>query len=82
VRERLDSPFIASSSQRMMLVGLVIVRAMIIIVPLIVAFTFGRTSFLATVFDHVVCISVANDIPKVLFTLTLATLTQGPYAAG
>jgi hypothetical protein len=58
------------------LVGLVIVRAMIIIVPLIAAFTLGAILFLVTILNLVACVSVANDVPQVLFILTLVELTQ------
>jgi hypothetical protein len=46
------------------------------------AFTQGVISFLVTSLDHVTCVFVADDIPQVLFFLTLATLTQRLYAAG
>jgi hypothetical protein len=57
-------------------VGLVIVRVMIIIVPLIAAFTLGAILFLVTVLNLVACVSVANDVPQVLFILNLVELTQ------
>jgi hypothetical protein len=57
-------------------VGLVIVRAMIIIVPPIATFTLGAILFLVTVLNLVACVSVANDVPQVLFILTLVELTQ------
>jgi hypothetical protein len=56
-------------------VGLVVVRAMIIIVSLIMAFALDEISFLVMVLDPVMCVSIANDISYVLFTLTLAVLT-------
>jgi hypothetical protein len=49
---------------------------MIIIVPLVVAIALGVISFLATALDPTTCISVVDDVLKVLFTLTLVTLTQ------
>jgi hypothetical protein len=75
-RERLDPLFIASSSQRMMPVGLVIVRAMIIIVPLFVSFAFNTISFLAPVLNLVVCTTVVNDVVQVPFIPIPAVLTQ------
>jgi hypothetical protein len=46
-----------------MSVGVVIVRAMIIIVPFIAAFALGMISFLAMVLDPVMCVSCTNDVP-------------------
>jgi hypothetical protein len=54
MRERLDPSFVVSSSQITTSVGLVVVRAMIIIVPSIAVFALGAISFLATVADPVV----------------------------
>jgi hypothetical protein len=56
--------------------GLVAVRAMIIIVPLIAAIVLNAISFLVTVLDPVTRVSIVNDISKVLFTLTLIALTR------
>jgi hypothetical protein len=56
--------------------GLVVVRAMIIIVPLIAAIVLNAISFLVTVLDPVTRVSIVNDISKVLFTLTLIALTR------
>jgi hypothetical protein len=49
VGERLDPPFIVSSGRRMMSMGLVVVRAIIVIVPLIASFMLSTISFLAPV---------------------------------
>jgi hypothetical protein len=62
VRERLDPYFAMSSSQGMMSVGLVIVRAMVIIVPLVVAFVVGMILFLATVLYAIVHVLGMNDV--------------------
>jgi hypothetical protein len=62
VRERLDPYFAMSSSQGMMSVGLVIVRAMVIIVPLVAAFVVGMILFLATVLYAIVRVLGMNDV--------------------
>jgi hypothetical protein len=54
--------------------GLVIVGDIEIILPLIAALMFGSISLLAMVLDPVVSVSVADDIPKVSHTMTLAVL--------
>jgi hypothetical protein len=54
--------------------GLIIVRAMVIIVPFITTVALGMISFLAIVLDSVTCFLGMNDILKVLSTLTLAAL--------
>jgi hypothetical protein len=64
-------------------VGLVLVRAMLIIVPLIAAFALSAISFLAMVLDPVTHVSGTNDVPQVLSTLTLVVLIRRErYAAG
>jgi hypothetical protein len=63
MRKGLDPPFIAPSNWRTTLVRLIIVGAIIIIVPLIAAFTLNVISLLVAVLDPAACISIANDIP-------------------
>jgi hypothetical protein len=63
MRKGLDPPFIAPSNRRTALVRLIIVGAIIIIVPLIAAFTLNVISLLVAVLDPAACISIANDIP-------------------
>jgi hypothetical protein len=55
---------------------LVVVRAMVIIVPLVAVFTLSAISFLVMVLNHVARVLGTNDVPKVLSTLTLAALIQ------
>jgi hypothetical protein len=63
--------------------GLVIIRAMIIIVPLVVALVLGVISVLATVPNPVTSIPGMEDIPEILSTLTPAVLIRAErYAAG
>jgi hypothetical protein len=57
-------------------VGIVIVRAMVIVVPLVVMFMVGVISILVMILDLVACIIGTNGIPQVLSTLTLAALIQ------
>jgi hypothetical protein len=64
-----------------MVVGLVIVGAIVIIVPLIASFALDTISLLESVFNLVVCISVANDIVQVSI-LILAALNWRCYAVG
>jgi UPF0716 family protein affecting phage T7 exclusion len=73
VRERLEPPFIAPSSRRMLVVGLVIVGAVVVIVPLIMSFTLGMISLLAPALYLVACISIANDV--VQFSIIPALVT-------
>jgi hypothetical protein len=74
MRERLDPSFITSSRWRTTLVRLVIVRAMIIIVPLLLAFALGAIPLLMTVLNPVACVPDTDDVSKVLSTLTLDVL--------
>jgi hypothetical protein len=55
-------------------VRLVIVRAMIIIVPLLMAFALGAIPLLMTVLNPVACVPNTDDVSKVLSTLTLDAL--------
>jgi hypothetical protein len=64
-----------------MVVGLVIVGAIVIIVPLIASFALDTISLLESVFNLVVCISVVNDIVQVSI-LILAALNWRCYAVG
>jgi hypothetical protein len=82
MREWLDPPFIAPSDGGMLLVRLVIVRAMIIIIPLITSFALDVISFLASVFNLVMRISVANYITQEPFVPISAVLNRRCYAAG
>jgi hypothetical protein len=71
------------SSRRMTSSGLVIIRAMIIIVPLVAALVLGAISILATVLNPVVSIPGMEDVPEILSTLTLVVLIRAVrYAAG
>jgi hypothetical protein len=54
-----------SSSQRIVSVGLVIVRAIVIVVTFIVSLTLDAVSFLVQVFNLVMCISVADKVTQV-----------------
>jgi hypothetical protein len=55
-------------------VGLVIIRAIVIIVPFIVSFTLDAVSFLALIFDSVTCISVADNVMQVSLVLVSVAL--------
>jgi hypothetical protein len=46
-------------------VGLVVIRAKVIIVPFLTSFMLHAVSFLAPIFNPVTCISVANDVTQV-----------------
>jgi hypothetical protein len=61
-----DSSFIAPSFRGALSMRLVVEGAIIIIVPLIVSFLFGMVSFLASAFDLVMGISVADDVVQVM----------------
>jgi hypothetical protein len=63
-RKGLDPPppFIASSDRSMISVGLVVVGAIIIKVPLITAFALGAVPLLAVVLNSVMGVSVVNDV--------------------
>jgi hypothetical protein len=56
-------------------VRLVIVGTIIIIVPLIALFLFHALSFLAPIFDSVVCISTADDVAQVAVVPTTPSIT-------
>jgi hypothetical protein len=55
-------------------VGLVVIRAIVIIVPFIVSFTLATVSFLALIFDPVTCISVADNVMQVSLVLVSVAL--------
>jgi hypothetical protein len=63
-----------SSSQRIVSVGLVIVRAIVIVVTFIVSLTLDAVSFLVPVFNLVMCISVADKVTQVSVIPIPATL--------
>jgi hypothetical protein len=56
--------------------GLVVIGAIVIVLPFIMALTLETVSLLVTILDPVVSVSIADDIPKI--TLTLAALIQSP----
>jgi hypothetical protein len=82
MRERLDPLFITSPSQRMVMVGLVIVGATVIRIPLLTSFAFDVVSLLAPIFNPVACIYVAYYVTQVSFILIPATLFGRRDAAG
>jgi hypothetical protein len=62
-RKGLDPPpFIASSDRSMISVGLVVVGAIIIKVPLVTAFALGAVPLLAVVLNSVMGVSIVNDV--------------------
>jgi hypothetical protein len=63
-----------SSSQRIVSVGLVIVRAIVIVVTFIVSLTLDTVSFLVPVFNLIMCISVADKVTQVSVIPIPATL--------
>jgi hypothetical protein len=75
-RERLDPPFIASSSRRMVTAELVIVGTIVVIVPLLTSFALDVVSLLAPIFDLAACISIAYDITQVFFVPILVVLFE------
>jgi hypothetical protein len=54
--------------------GLVVIGAIVIVLPFIMALTLETVSLLVTILDPVASVSIADDIPKI--TLTLAALIQ------
>jgi hypothetical protein len=82
MRESSDSPFIASSDWRTLLVGIVVIRAIVIIVLFLAPFTLGAASFLMPILDPIVSISIADDIMQVSFISTLVVLLWWSDAAG
>jgi hypothetical protein len=46
-------------------VGLIIIRAIVIIVPVIASFALNAVSFLVPIFNPVVCISIADNVTQV-----------------
>jgi hypothetical protein len=63
-------------------VGIVVIRAIVIIVPLLVSLMLDAVSFLALILDLVVCISIADDVTQVSFVPTLVALLWWSDAAG
>jgi hypothetical protein len=82
VRESLDPTFIVSSVRGTVLVGLVIIRAIVVIVPFIASFTLDAVSFLALVFYPVACISVADNITEISIVPISVMPLRESYAAG
>jgi hypothetical protein len=82
MREISDSPFIVSSDQGTLSVGIIVIRAIIVTVPFHASFVLDAVSFLTLVLNSTVCVSVADDIPQVSFVLTLAALLRWSDAAG
>jgi hypothetical protein len=65
-----------------MSVGLIIVRAIVIIVPFITLLMLDVVSFLAPIFNPVMCISVADDIVQIHVVLISASLLHWSDATG
>jgi hypothetical protein len=63
-------------------VGLVIVGAIVIIVPLIASFALDAIALLTSFFNTAVCISIANDVTQVSFLVIPSMLNQMCYATG
>jgi hypothetical protein len=74
VVQSLDSSCIALSVQRAMLGRLVVVGAIEITIPFVMALVLKLVSLLATILDLVMTISIADDILKI--SLTLVALVQ------
>jgi hypothetical protein len=74
VVQSLDSSCIALSVQRAMLGRLVVVGAIEITIPFVMALVLKLVSLLATILDLVMTISIADDIMKI--SLTLVALVQ------
>jgi hypothetical protein len=75
-------PLIVSSFRRTVSVGLVIVRAIVIIVPSIVSFVLDAVSLLAPVFNPIACISVAYNVAQVSVVPILTALLRGSDDVG
>jgi hypothetical protein len=63
-------------------VGLVVIRAKVIIVPFLTSFMLHAVSFLAPIFNPVTCISVVDYITQVSFLPIWVMLLRGSDAAG
>jgi hypothetical protein len=74
VVQSLDSSCIALSVQRAMIGRLVVVGAIEIMIPFVMALVLKLVSLLATILDLVMTISIADDILKI--SLTLVALVQ------
>jgi hypothetical protein len=74
VVQSLDSSCIALSVQRAMLGRLVVVGAIEITIPFVMALVLKLVSLLATILDLVMTISIADDILNI--SLTLVALVQ------
>jgi hypothetical protein len=72
--ESFDSSFVSASSRRVTSDGLVIVRVVKLIVPLITALVLGTIPVLAMVLDPVMSVPATDDVPSVSCTLTLTAL--------
>jgi hypothetical protein len=75
--EWLYASFITTSSQRTIACWLIIVRAMEIIVPHVVALTISAIPLLATIFDLVASIPSTKNVPEDFSALTLVLLIWG-----
>jgi hypothetical protein len=82
MRKSLNPALIASSNWGTLLVGLVIVRAIIIMVPFLVSFVLDTVSFLAPIFYPVTGISVAENIMQVSIFPVSVMLHRGSDATG
>jgi hypothetical protein len=65
----------------MRLVGLIVVRAIVIMVPFLTSFALNAVSLLVPVFNLVVCISVVNNVTQLSFIPISAMHLQGSDAA-
>jgi hypothetical protein len=77
MREKRDSSLIVASCRRTTSGRLVLVGAMEIIVPLIVAHVIGPVCVSVTVLDLIACVLGTKNVLKVFSTLTLAMLICG-----
>jgi hypothetical protein len=74
MRESSDSPFIASSDWETLLMGIVVIRAIVVMVPFLMSFVLNMISFLMLILDPATCVSILDDVPQVLFISTMAAL--------
>jgi hypothetical protein len=63
-----------SSVRRTTSSGLVVVGVIELIVPLIMALVLGTISVLAMVLDPITSVPITDDVLKISYSLTLATL--------
>jgi hypothetical protein len=74
--ENFDSSFISASRRRAPSGGLVIVRAIEVIVPLVMALALSTIPVSVMVLNPIMSVPAADDVPSIPYALTLTALIR------